>query len=235
MKYLTKIHRPLEQHRTAWIAYIFFSLIFLVGCISSQPRVTVEQQYDNAFEQGADDILHLTVKFEDEQIKLRIYGFEEAKKQAKARPVSSRRLWVIIYPSSGKIVKGIWRGQPRKITLGLDPLHARNIHSAKEFDAYVELIGQAYHTSLVLIPMPGSFGSTGDFARSNDPAAFQAMNQAIDQLKSLLQLQKISLFGQSAAGNILAGLLTQRNDLSCVVIASAPLDQKNSNKPGLSI
>jgi dienelactone hydrolase len=72
---------------------------------------------------------------------------------------------------------------------------------------------------------PGMHGASGDHARDRHTEAEVALiDAALTQLRQRHGLGELTIHGFSSGGAILANLLARRDDISCAVITSAPLD-----------
>lgn len=77
---------------------------------------------------------------------------------------------------------------------------------------------------LVVLTLPGTYGSLAPPALQHSPAVIDLVGDAIDQLKSKYGATSVNIVGQSLAAAIAAALMAQRDDLGCVVLSSGPYD-----------
>lgn len=79
--------------------------------------------------------------------------------------------------------------------------------------------------SFVYLPAPGTFGSGGPIAAQHQRQGADALNDALDEIKSIYNATYINLAGQSSMAGLAAAMIAGREDLRCVVLASGPYDQ----------
>src|SRR5262245_24912942 len=74
---------------------------------------------------------------------------------------------------------------------------------------------------------PGSYGSSGEYARRRTPREIDLVSAALDAIKSRLGYTRLHLAGSSEGGHAAAALLARRTDLGCVVLASSILSVRS--------
>jgi hypothetical protein len=79
--------------------------------------------------------------------------------------------------------------------------------------------------SFVYLPAPGTFGSGGPIAAQHQRQGADALNDALDDIKSIYNATHINLAGQSSTAGLAAAMIAGREDLRCVVLASGAYDQ----------
>jgi pimeloyl-ACP methyl ester carboxylesterase len=68
---------------------------------------------------------------------------------------------------------------------------------------------------------PGTYGSSGEYARRRTPREIDVISAALDAIKSRHGYTRLHLAGYSEGGHAAAALLARRTDLGCVVLASS--------------
>ena len=68
---------------------------------------------------------------------------------------------------------------------------------------------------------PGSYGSSGEYAKRRTPREIDLISAALDAIKSRHGYTRLHLAGYSEGGHAAAALLARRTDLGCVVLASS--------------
>jgi dienelactone hydrolase len=74
---------------------------------------------------------------------------------------------------------------------------------------------------------PGSYGSSGEYARRRTPREIDVIAAALDAIKSRHGYTRLHLAGYSEGGHAAAALLARRSDLGCVVLASSLLSVRS--------
>jgi dienelactone hydrolase len=74
---------------------------------------------------------------------------------------------------------------------------------------------------------PGSYGSSGEFAKRRTAREIDLLSAALDAIKSRHGYPRFHLVGYSEAGHAAAALLARRTDLGCVVLASSLLSVRS--------
>jgi dienelactone hydrolase len=74
---------------------------------------------------------------------------------------------------------------------------------------------------------PGSYGSSGEFAKRRTAREIDLLSAALDAIKSRHGYTRFHLFGYSEGGHAAAALLARRTDLGCVVLASSLLSVRS--------
>jgi pimeloyl-ACP methyl ester carboxylesterase len=74
---------------------------------------------------------------------------------------------------------------------------------------------------------PGSYGSSGEYARRRTPREIDLVSAALDAIKSRHGYTRLHLAGSSEGGHAAAALLARRTDLGCVVLASSLLSVRS--------
>ena len=74
---------------------------------------------------------------------------------------------------------------------------------------------------------PGSYGSSGEYARRRTPREIDLVSAALDAIKSRHGYTRLHLAGSSEGGHTAAALLARRTDLGCVVLASSLLSVRS--------
>jgi dienelactone hydrolase len=111
---------------------------------------------------------------------------------------------------------------------------------AKPYDFYVKLTPAAmqdqsarWSRSLrmpyVYLGRPGSYGSSGEYARRRTSREIDLVSAALDAIKSRHGYGRLHLAGYSQGGHAAAALLARRIDLGCVVLASSLLSVRSSH------
>ena len=72
----------------------------------------------------------------------------------------------------------------------------------------------------------GVYGSSGEYFETNRKRALPLFGKLLDQIKARFKLDKLHLAGQSAGGSMVAGLIAQRADVGCAVMASPNADMR---------
>ena len=68
---------------------------------------------------------------------------------------------------------------------------------------------------------PGSYGSSGEYAKRRTPREIDLISAALDAIKSRHGYTRLHFAGYSEGGHAAAALLARRTDLGCVVLASS--------------
>lgn len=84
---------------------------------------------------------------------------------------------------------------------------------------------QAGHPA-IFMARPGIYGSSGDHNRRRFPREIELMNHALDLIKDKHNVSSFILTGHSAGGQIVAGLMNRRRDISAAVITSGLVSVK---------
>jgi len=74
---------------------------------------------------------------------------------------------------------------------------------------------------------PGTYGSSGEYAKRRTPREIDLVSAALDATKSRLGYTRLHLAGSSEGGHAAAALLARRTDLGCVVLASSILSVRS--------
>src|SRR5262245_2399198 len=74
---------------------------------------------------------------------------------------------------------------------------------------------------------PGSYGSSGEYAKRRTPREIDLVSAALDAIKSRHGYTRLHLAGSSEGGHAAAALLARRTDLGCVVLASSLLSVRS--------
>src|SRR5215471_15439233 len=74
---------------------------------------------------------------------------------------------------------------------------------------------------------PGSYGSSGEYAKRRTPREIDLISAALDAIKSRHGYTRLHLAGYSEGGHAAAALLARRSDLGCVVLASSLLSVRS--------
>jgi len=74
---------------------------------------------------------------------------------------------------------------------------------------------------------PGSYGSSGEYARRRTAREIDLISAALDAIKSRHGYTRLHLAGSSEGGHAAAALLARRTDLGCVVLASSLLSVRS--------
>ncbi|MBP2542192.1 alpha/beta hydrolase family protein [Agrobacterium tumefaciens] len=78
----------------------------------------------------------------------------------------------------------------------------------------------------IFMARPGIYGSSGDHNKRRHPREIVLMDRALDQIKQEHKISTFILVGHSAGGQIVAGLLSRRSDVSAAVISSGLVSVK---------
>lgn len=78
----------------------------------------------------------------------------------------------------------------------------------------------------IYVARPGIYGSSGDHNMRRYPREIELMDRAVDLIKERHKISSFILTGHSAGGQIAAGLLNKRKDISAAVITSGFLSAK---------
>jgi len=74
---------------------------------------------------------------------------------------------------------------------------------------------------VVIVARPGTYGSSGNHGQRRQPAEFQALDAALDQLRERYGIGRFVLLGHSGGATVVAALLTLgREDVQCAVMTS---------------
>jgi pimeloyl-ACP methyl ester carboxylesterase len=74
---------------------------------------------------------------------------------------------------------------------------------------------------------PGTYGSSGEYARQRTPREIDLIAAALDAIKSRHGYTRLHLAGNSEGGHAAAALLARRSDLGCVALASSLLSVRS--------
>jgi dienelactone hydrolase len=74
---------------------------------------------------------------------------------------------------------------------------------------------------------PGSYGSSGEFAKRRTAREIDLLSAALDAIKSRHGYARLHLAGYGESGHAAAALLARRSDLGCVVLASSLLSVRS--------
>jgi pimeloyl-ACP methyl ester carboxylesterase len=77
------------------------------------------------------------------------------------------------------------------------------------------------------LAQPGTYGSSGEYARRRTPREIDLVSAALDAIKSRHGYTRLHLAGSSQGGHAAAALLARRTDLGCVVLASSLLSVRS--------
>src|SRR5262249_4744239 len=77
------------------------------------------------------------------------------------------------------------------------------------------------------IARPGSYGSSGEYAKRRTPREIDLISAALDAIKSRHGYTRLHLAGYSEGGHAAAALLARRTDLGCIVLASSLLSVRS--------
>lgn len=83
---------------------------------------------------------------------------------------------------------------------------------------------------VIFLARPGIYGSSGDHNNRRHRRELSLMSQALDRIKQKHNVSSFILTGHSAGGQIVAGLLNQRTDVSAAVITSGLVSVKQVSK-----
>jgi len=121
---------------------------------------------------------------------------------------------------------GLW-GTPRSCSVLWRGRHLRRrgVGAAKS-EGMMQIWADQFKVRYVFVSRVGMQGSSGNHAERRFPKETIVMNAVTDALKIRLGLDKLALAGHSGGSTIAASLLTMgRNDVTCAVLGSAPLDR----------
>jgi len=78
----------------------------------------------------------------------------------------------------------------------------------------------------IFVARPGIYGSSGDHDLRRFPREIELMDRALDEIKARHNVTSFILSGHSGGGQIVAGLLNRRTDISAAVITSGLVSVK---------
>ncbi len=81
--------------------------------------------------------------------------------------------------------------------------------------------------SYLFLGRPGTFGSSGEHGRRRTPEELVVISAALDAIKGRYGYTRLHLVGWAKGGHGAAALLARRDDLGCVVLASALLSVRS--------
>ncbi|NTA39766.1 alpha/beta hydrolase family protein [Agrobacterium salinitolerans] len=84
---------------------------------------------------------------------------------------------------------------------------------------------QAGHP-VIFMARPGIYGSSGDHNQRRHPREIALMDRALDLIKEKHDVSSFILTGHSAGGQIVAGLMNRRRDISAAIITSGLVSVK---------
>jgi len=79
----------------------------------------------------------------------------------------------------------------------------------------------------IYLSRPGTYGSSGDYAKRRTAREIDLVSAALDAIKSRHGYARLHLAGYSEGGHAAAALLARRTDLGCVVLASSLLSVRS--------
>jgi hypothetical protein len=79
-----------------------------------------------------------------------------------------------------------------------------------------------FHKPAMFVARPGVYGSSGDHTQKRQSREVALVHEALDAIKTRYQVGDFIVAGQSGGGHITASLLSQRSDIECAVLTSAP-------------
>jgi dienelactone hydrolase len=82
---------------------------------------------------------------------------------------------------------------------------------------------RALHMPYIHLARPGVSGSSGEHAKRRTPREIALVSAALDAVKAVHGYKRLHLVGFGHGGHVAASLLARRDDLGCVVLASALL------------
>lgn len=115
---------------------------------------------------------------------------------------------------SPDVVSSNGRGEitPKEIYLKASP--AQQQAASASWSKHVRL-------PYVLLGRPGTYGSSGEHAKRRTPHEIAVVSSALDAIKARHGYGRLHLIGHTEGGHTAAALLSLRNDIGCVVLASA--------------
>lgn len=158
---------------------------------------------------------------------------EESRSQSRCEAVPNR---IFVATSAGSeciayfVTRGFEKRREAVLFFGGDfsseqdnEVAARRILEGNE--KYMQFWADKLHVRYVYISRVGLQGSSGNHGERRFPKETIIMNAVADSLKVRLGLDSLALAGQSGGSTIAASLLTMgRNDVTCEVLGSAPLE-----------
>lgn len=204
------------------IQRLVFTLITVTLGISTSSCFQADQIEvieDQGFIESSQSIPTLTVHSGETEIDLKIYGLDAARAVSESRNRGSGVI-VRLVAASGHIRT---RNFPVR-THVLETIYESYDNDAARIDEMVSNMSAAQGVPIVFIGPPGIFGSEGEYGNAFEQIGVEFVDQALSQIAELFPNDDIILSGASASGVLASGLLAKREDLSCVIIASAPLD-----------
>lgn len=91
-------------------------------------------------------------------------------------------------------------------------------------NSVTDTLADRYQTPIVELATPGAWGSSGSLELQYSHASYEIINKVIDVIVEQTGAERIVLSGVSSSANVASGVMLLRNDISCVVLASAPLN-----------
>ena len=157
---------------------------------------------------------------QNRNIKLRVYGLEGAL-DVSSRSGWNKRLTVMIPALPAVTQRGHFFLQGRsRVTIN----YFIAGDSASDLDETYNRISRSQNIPIVLLSPPATFGSEGQYIDIHSQEGIDLLDSALNNLIEIFGAEEIVLSGQSAAGALVAILANMRNDVTCAVITSAPLD-----------
>ena len=155
----------------------------------------------------------------------------EGRSQAKCKAIPNR---IFVTTSAGTeciayfVTRGFGERREAVPFFGGDAISADEAWAQQNLEAnegMMQIWADQFKVRYVFVSRVGMQGSSGNHAERRFPKETIVMNAVTDALKIRLGLDKLALAGHSGGSTIAASLLTMgRNDVTCAVLGSAPLE-----------
>lgn len=206
------------------------------------PSVIKFEHYDKTFSRTYDEVPTVSVSVDDTNFDIKAYGLNSALE------ISQNANWDgVIHIKIKGIRARTFRLKYRpwveviKVYYGEDDL--KNVPWASEetlvdaayVNSLVDKLADRYQTPIIKLATPGAWGSSGSLELQYSHASYEIINKVIDEIVEQTGAERIVLSGVSSSGNVASGVMLLRNDVSCAVLASAPLNLEIAVKNNRSL
>lgn len=208
--------------------YAFIGAIGLAfGLSACDENIEVEiRNHDAEFSQTIGNIYEVTTVVAGDELRLKVYGFEQAKELSQEAGWNGVLIAEVMVPEISTR-KRLFPPLPEMYRV--DVWYDVYGNDANRIERSVERDMKSAGAPMIRIAPPGVYGSSGTVSAIYHESGFLAVDAVLAHVVQELGVEKLVLYGQSSAGNIVAGLTTLRTDILCAVMSSAPLDLVGNN------
>ena len=205
--------------RNTVVIILLLLLVFAGFFLSSRakPLEVVFEHRDGVYNKTLADVAHITVEHKGQRYNLNAYGLTHVLDML----VSGYRSDLV-----GVKIRGLSATSRRSRIMPWREIVTikYGTKDAAWWDDVAAKTTEIKGVPTILLAPPGAWGSSGSLKLQYQEDSFEIVSLALERLKQEIGAKRFVISGSSSSGLVASGLLLTRNDLECVVIASAPLD-----------